>query len=610
MSRYLLAITVGPIQEFISAARRTRDLWFGSYLLSEISKAVAKKLGEMSGVDRLIFPAPENLSELDPGSDLNVANIILADVLESTKLEDIVTFARKAAQERWLEFAHEAFSKASEFIEERVWKSQLDGVVEFYAAWVRYDTDKDYPAARRRVMRILAARKSCRDFEQDSTSMQRPKSSLDGARDSVLKKLDSKDYIEKRRKAICLADGEHLDVVGMTKRIGGGLRSYPSTCRIALDPWIRAARLCSLGGKINLDGLRSVCAAISDEKKLARLDEVRWPQYQDFPFDGSVLLPNPYRDIYRETGIDFSKINGLPEKIEKIRKELGKEPQPYLAVLFADGDRIGKTISAISPADMHQKFSQTLSRFAGIAKGLVQEYQGGLVYSGGDDVLALLPVDTCIHCARALHDAFSTLMQDQNKDKHGPPTLSVGISIGHFMEPLEDLLTWGRDAEKAAKKPDRNGLAIHWYTRKGSMISVRSQWSSKFYERMLLWVDSFSKGCIPRQIIYDLRRLALEYRQWPHDNDTVRAIRHDLVRLLKKKRRREGVGKVDWSALISDIQAALDAGMDEDKEPRFYYGGIMRLSNEWWIAGRLSGAINFMCGKAAVQGVMNEEKAS
>ncbi len=42
MSGHLLAVTVGPVQDFIAAARRTRDLWFGSYLLSEISKAAAK----------------------------------------------------------------------------------------------------------------------------------------------------------------------------------------------------------------------------------------------------------------------------------------------------------------------------------------------------------------------------------------------------------------------------------------------------------------------------------------------------------------------------------------------------------------------------------------
>jgi hypothetical protein len=37
----LLLITIGPVQEFIAAARRSRDLWFGSWLLSELSKAAA-----------------------------------------------------------------------------------------------------------------------------------------------------------------------------------------------------------------------------------------------------------------------------------------------------------------------------------------------------------------------------------------------------------------------------------------------------------------------------------------------------------------------------------------------------------------------------------------
>ena len=41
---YLLSVTVGPVQDFIAAARRCRDLWFGSYLLSEVSKAAAKAL--------------------------------------------------------------------------------------------------------------------------------------------------------------------------------------------------------------------------------------------------------------------------------------------------------------------------------------------------------------------------------------------------------------------------------------------------------------------------------------------------------------------------------------------------------------------------------------
>ena len=59
MSDHLLAMAIGPVQDFIAAARRTRDLWFGSHVLSEISKAAAKAVADQVGFDALIFPAPQ-----------------------------------------------------------------------------------------------------------------------------------------------------------------------------------------------------------------------------------------------------------------------------------------------------------------------------------------------------------------------------------------------------------------------------------------------------------------------------------------------------------------------------------------------------------------------
>ncbi|MCI5150049.1 MAG: hypothetical protein D3916_11790, partial [Candidatus Electrothrix sp. MAN1_4] len=38
---WLISLSIGPVQDFISAALRTRDLWFGSHMLSEVSKAAA-----------------------------------------------------------------------------------------------------------------------------------------------------------------------------------------------------------------------------------------------------------------------------------------------------------------------------------------------------------------------------------------------------------------------------------------------------------------------------------------------------------------------------------------------------------------------------------------
>ena len=47
---YLFSVALGPAQEFIAAARRTRDLWFSSWLLSELSKAAAVADRGASGV--------------------------------------------------------------------------------------------------------------------------------------------------------------------------------------------------------------------------------------------------------------------------------------------------------------------------------------------------------------------------------------------------------------------------------------------------------------------------------------------------------------------------------------------------------------------------------
>lgn len=94
MTTHLLALTVGPVQDFIAAARRTRDLWFGSYLLSEVSKAAAKAVGDHVGINKLIFPAPNNDADLQRGSPLNVANVILAEVGDS----DPAPVAREAKE--------------------------------------------------------------------------------------------------------------------------------------------------------------------------------------------------------------------------------------------------------------------------------------------------------------------------------------------------------------------------------------------------------------------------------------------------------------------------------------------------------------------------------
>ena len=71
----VLTISLGPVQGFIATARKTRDLWGGSYILSSLSKAAAKALVEESSVE-VIFPGLDSPSRLDEES-FSVANVIV-----------------------------------------------------------------------------------------------------------------------------------------------------------------------------------------------------------------------------------------------------------------------------------------------------------------------------------------------------------------------------------------------------------------------------------------------------------------------------------------------------------------------------------------------------
>jgi CRISPR-associated protein Cmr2 len=182
MSAHLLAASIGPVQEFIAAARRTRDLWFGSHVLSEISKAAAAAL--TNGGATLIFPASG--SDLTPDSPANVVNVLIAEVPAAVDARDLAKAAKESAGERWRDFADKVFDSYRSFIEEDTWNDQIDDVVEFYSAWT--PLTHDYRASRAAVMRLLAGRKNLRDFEPARGREGVPKSSLDGARESVLRK--------------------------------------------------------------------------------------------------------------------------------------------------------------------------------------------------------------------------------------------------------------------------------------------------------------------------------------------------------------------------------------------------------------------------------------
>src|SRR5438132_14136305 len=145
---HLLAVSIGPVQEWIAAARRTRDLWFGSVVLSEISKAAAREIEREAKL--MIFP-----SEVPKGAE-TIANVILAEVESGQRAEELQKKVRAAAEKTWLErYADRAKDRVQQHIDSVLWDEQASDVIEFYAAWTPLT---EYAASRHKVMRLLAGR--------------------------------------------------------------------------------------------------------------------------------------------------------------------------------------------------------------------------------------------------------------------------------------------------------------------------------------------------------------------------------------------------------------------------------------------------------------------
>lgn len=537
MTVHLLALTVGPVQEFIAAARRTRDLWFGSYLLSEISKATAKAVQDHGGT--LIFPAPHNAADLAPNSRLNVANVIVAELSESDPAT-VARAAKEAARSRWRSFAEAVFRDHQSVIQADIWNDQVDDVIEFYSAWRIY-ASQTYQADRAALMRLLSARKRCRDFLPANGRAGVPKSSLDGLRESVLRPPG--DWPERSRRRLSVQQGEQLDVVGMVKRAwasASGTPRYPSVARVAADSWLRGV------DASRLDALVNACHGLGSEvlHEIDTSEDRGHPQYAAFRFEGTAVFRSRHRDMLKEAELSDTHFQPLARALAELTRDFG-EPNPYLGVLVADGDRVGQALSGLESADDHRAFSQALASFASEARQIVQGHNGVLVYAGGDDVLAFVPVDRCLPCSRALHDKFGdTLAQWSTKTKT-QLTLSVGLAIAHFMEPLEDLLEYGRAAERHAKRPrsedraqlERDGLAVHVLKRGGGPVAVRANWSTQPEKQLQQLAEWIEFRAISGRVAYDLQKVADVYESWPAG--TVKdAIQRDALSVMRGKQPR------------------------------------------------------------------------
>ena len=165
----------------------------------------------------------------------------------------------------------------------------------------------------------------------------------------------------------------------------------------------------------------------------------------------------------------------------------------------------GDTKRAVSPG-RHMAISGALNDFAlRVVPHIVQrEYLGRLIYAGGDDVLAMLPVADLLPAAARLRDGWSGVSRFAPKEEVDEfrsalqlekgygllgrrllrlmgehATASAGLVVAHHQTPLARVLREVREAEQAAKREgDRDAFHIRILKRSGGALRLTLKWES------------------------------------------------------------------------------------------------------------------------------------
>jgi len=219
-------------------------------------------------------------------------------------------------------------------------------------------------------------------------------------------------------------------------------------------------------------------------------------------FDAELLYKDELdKEYFEENDIPFKKLEESKKFLKELNNKLEKLPKYYAAIVM-DGDDMGKWLSGekapviknicnsiisneidladvkrpLSPA-LHLEISKALKNYSlhFVRRIIEEKYQGKLIYSGGDDVLALVNIEDLLNMINDLRAAFSGNIDTQlsaNYENENPgffeegdkiftlmgekASMSAGICIAHYKEPLSRVLRNAREMEKIAKQYNHN----------------------------------------------------------------------------------------------------------------------------------------------------------
>lgn len=522
--------TLGPVQGFVSQARRTRDFWAGSFLLSWLS-GVAMKAAKAQGGE-IVFPRPpDNYLDWIGGRVKDSMSPTQGGIPNRYKAKIPAEFSGKAVAD--------AVRAAWVALAELVWRQDIAGkLLEEEISRVRAIWDRQHAAfwemswtlSDGNENNLIDRRKNWRHHlpppePGEKCYLMEGWQELSGINGVSRRENDARREFWRRFASVHPSDfgeGEQLCAIAFVKRrFVRHFADFAATVTVAdrqvsLKGWKLPTNLPSVvymaavhwlekllmggDGESYMNDLRELLiigqkAADNDEwqseiaclTKAAKISSEKYGEGQYarsigrnlIALDGSLFFPEFRRSRFEGAAQEHAEAFGrrLGQIIKDHNLKLDS-PTPFYAVLMMDGDSLG---IHMSKRENQRAIPHALDAFTKVAADIVKSCNGSLIYAGGDDVLAILPLEDALNCAASLRqaylDAFRTHLSE-NSSSPLPTTLSGAVVYAHVKTPLGEVLRTAHDVldDVAKELTGRDAIAVRVIKPGGDHMTWAAPW--------------------------------------------------------------------------------------------------------------------------------------
>lgn len=544
MNSYLL-FSIGPVQEFIAAGRKTQDLYAGSMLLSRLSfetvEFLKKELNTSTPIGEVIFPV-SNRFDTTPN---HIFARIKSD--EAKRIaEDAEKKVKEIYDEIWKKVKDKFTSYESDAIWNEYWVQQNENFIEVYWAIYTPNEGELYGNIYKTTEILLGQRKLTRDFKElkfNENNLGQPniKCSLLPSLSALHKTLNGEknphtevkefwknlisDFPNKFRK------NEKLSSVAIVKRFfldEFGKSGFPSTRTIAAGEFYRnvcakyneiseeiinfnteiGKLLTELGQGTNSSNFPSLESIKNGDplQKFLKTD-TDWLNIEEY---NKEKIKDEYGKDVKEKTLNDAR-NSCKNLIDKLKEENIPPPGKYYAAILFDGDNMGKNISKCGNENEHKAISKKLSEFA--SKTCYNKIEGDsrlgkIIYSGGDDLMAFCSLEDLFDIIKDINKEFRELGLEG----------SMGVVISHYQTNLAQTLETLRESLYYSKEHlGRDAVTFSLLKRSGDRLSAGIKWgvNNENIDALKFFAGEIINKNISTSLIYSLHKEMSVFSDFP-----------------------------------------------------------------------------------------------